>query len=90
MPEYLILKLSGDDPRNARIVSHVTYEGDDPSQVLAQGYAGDGRYALLNWTERVEGDLVPGPVEVAEVQDAATRTEIAEAAEAAAQSEKEG
>jgi hypothetical protein len=89
VPEFLILKLEGDDPRNAQIVSYVTYEGEDPAEALAQGYAGDGRYALLSWSERVEGDLVPGPVEVAAVEDAAARTETAEAAETAAQAAKE-
>jgi len=82
VPEYLILKLEGDDPRSAKVTSHVVHDGE-LADALPQGYEGDGRYAIVNWSERTEGDLTPGPVEVAAVEGRVER------AEAAAQAEKD-
>ncbi len=80
MPEYLILKLEGDDPRAAKVAAHVVFEGD-PKDALLQGFIGVGRYAIVDWGERIEGDLAPGPVEVASVEDSRLRSEAVEATE---------
>lgn len=72
MKEYLILKMEGGDLRNATVAAVVQSE-DEPEDVLPQGFLGEGRYAVLNWTERVEGDLTLGPVAVTAVEDKAAR-----------------
>lgn len=82
MPEYLILKLEGGDPRNAEITAHVIADGE-PVAVLPQGFKSDGRYAIVDWSERVEADLALGPAQVSDVEDGQARSEAVEAAEAA-------
>lgn len=79
MPSFLILKLEGDDPCNAKIVALVNVDGE-AADAVKQGYVGDGRYAVLDFDERVECDLAPGAVEVADVEDKATRAEAAQIA----------
>lgn len=79
MPEYLILKLEGDSPCDAKITAHIVGEGE-PAGLIKQGFDGDGRYAIVNWDERVEGDLALGPAEVSGVEDKAAREVVAEAA----------
>lgn len=78
MKEYLILKLEGDDPRSAKVVTVVQSE-DEPEDILPQGFVGDGRYAIVDWTERVEGSLAPGPVALNAVEDRAAREKRDEA-----------
>jgi len=85
--EYLILKLEGDSPRAATITAHIQFDGD-PADAIKQGYEGEGRYAIVNWTERIEGELRQGPVELADVEDKKTREEAAQVAEAAAEAER--
>ena len=83
MPEYLILKLEGDDPRDATITAHIQFDGD-PEDAIKQGFDGEGRYAIVDWTERLESGLVQGPVEVTDAETSEARAEkAAEAAEAA-------
>jgi hypothetical protein len=86
MTEFLILKLEGDDPRNAKVVAHVTFDGG-PEEAIKQGYDGDGRYAIVSWNERLEANLAPGPAELSDVQDKAAREAVA-AEEAAAEEVK--
>ena len=78
MPEYLILKLEGDDPRSATITAHVQFDGE-PKDAIKQGFDGEGRYAIVDWTERLESGLVQGPVEVTDPEDSGVRAEKAEA-----------
>lgn len=75
MPEYLILKLEGDDPRDASIVTSVVSDEEDLTKVIKQGYTDDGRYAIVDWSERLESDLEQGPVKVKGVEDAEKRAE---------------
>lgn len=86
MPEYLILKLEGESPRDAQIISHVISD-DEPHIAAKQGYTGDGRYAIVNWDERVECDLSPGAVRATGVQDRAKREELTAKAEPEAPAE---
>jgi hypothetical protein len=94
MPEYLILKLEGDDPRDATLAAHVIsdVEPDDTNGlkgVIAQGFKSDGRYAILDWSARVEADLAVGPAQVSGVEDGKARAEAVEAAQAAEVAEAE-
>ena len=89
MPQFLILKQEDDDWANAQIVALVSADGE-AGDVVRQGYVGDGRYAVLDFDERVECDLVPGPVEVAAVADKAAREEAQEIAEAAEDAAEKG
>lgn len=82
MPEYLILKLQGDDPRNATITAHVQFDGG-PEDAIKQGFDGEGRYAIVDWSERLESGLVQGPVEVTDPEDSEVRAKKAEVAQAA-------
>lgn len=77
MPEYLILKREGEDPL-PRTVAIISCDGG-ATDALPQGYQGDGRYVVVDWGERVEADLAPGPVEVNAVEDRAARDEAAAA-----------
>lgn len=72
MPEYLILKLEGDGPRDIRGVTRVVSD-EAPGDLLPQGFDGEGRYAVVDWSERVEADLGRGPVKATAVQDKAAR-----------------
>lgn len=77
MAQYLILKLEGEDPCDAAITAHVISDGD-AVDAMPQGFAGPGRYVALNWDDRLEGDLVHGPVQVVGVEDRPTREMAAE------------
>jgi len=81
MPQYLILKLEGGVPRE---IAAVVDSEDEPDKAIKQGFTGDGRYAILDWDERVEAELGLGPVKATGVEDRATRAELVAAPEAKA------
>lgn len=62
MPAYLIVRLpASGDPRDAAVTQYVA-DAPDAEHAAPQGYTGDGRYAVLDWDERAEFDLCPGPI----------------------------
>jgi hypothetical protein len=80
MTEFLILKLEGDNPRDAQITAFVEFDGE-PEDAIKQGFDGEGRYVIVNWSERLESGLAHGPVEVTDPENSEVRAERAEAAQ---------
>lgn len=83
MPDYLIFKLPPADALDTspQLVQHI-YSELPPEEAIKQGYEGDGRYAIVDWDERLEADLAPGDVAVSAKQDRAAREKARAKAEA--------
>lgn len=85
MTSYLILKLEADAPL-PKVVALVSSDGE-AEEAIKQGFDGNSRYAILDWDERLEANLAPGPAELSDVQDKAAREAVA-AEEAVAEEAK--
>ena len=85
MPDYLIFQLPAEEsPDLPQLVAHIFSE-EKPEIAIKQGYTGEGRYAIVDWDERLEADLAPGTLSVSGKQDRAARDKAREKAEARAE-----
>lgn len=74
MPDYLIFKLPPADQPGAvpQLTQHI-FSDLPPEEAIKQGFEGDGRYAIVDWDERLEADLAPGDVAVKGKEDRKAR-----------------